>query len=139
MSHKIIGKYIKCLDFKIPNPKTFFLLTKDITNYRINIDIKSNRVKENIIEVVTSLILNPTKENFEKIEARIEFATLIELPFNKLEKKVVEEIILIKVPTEVYSELRRIFINLFESSGFKDVKVNEKVDFQKLYNMRKVQ
>ena len=75
----------------------------------------------------------------EAIEAKIEFATLIELPFNKLEKKIVEEIILIKVPTEVYSELRRIFINLFESSGFKDVKVNEKVDFQKLYNMRKVQ
>ena len=28
MSYKIIGKYIKELDFNIPNPKTFFLLSK---------------------------------------------------------------------------------------------------------------
>ena len=48
MSYKIIGKYIKKLDFNIPNPKTFFLLSKDISNYKINIDIKSAQVKENI-------------------------------------------------------------------------------------------
>tara|TARA_B100001121_G_C18417243_1_gene492929 strand:+ start:54 stop:473 length:420 start_codon:yes stop_codon:yes gene_type:complete len=139
MNYKIIGKYIKHLNFKIPNPKTFFLLTKDITNYKINIDIKSNRVKENILEVVTSIMLNPTKDNFEKIEARIEFATIIEVLSNQVENKDMEEIILIKVPTEIYSELRTIFISLFESSGFKDVKINEKVDFQKLYDMRKIQ
>ena len=139
MNYKIIGKYIKDLNFKIPNPKTFFLLTKDITNYKINIDIKSNRVKENILEVVTSIMLNPTKDNFEKIEARIEFATIIEVLSNQVENKDMEEIILIKVPTEIYSELRTIFISLFESSGFKDVKINEKVDFQKLYDMRKIQ
>tara|TARA_Y100001958_G_scaffold153548_1_gene141198 strand:+ start:913 stop:1332 length:420 start_codon:yes stop_codon:yes gene_type:complete len=139
MNYKIIGKYIKHLNFKIPNPKTFFLLTKDITNYKINIDIKSNRVKENILEVVTSIMLNPTKDNFEKIEARIEFATIIEVLSNQVENKDMEEIILIRVPTEIYSELRTIFISLFESSGFKDVKINEKVDFQKLYDMRKIQ
>ena len=64
MSYKIIGKYIKELKFKIPNTKTFFLLLKDISNYKINIDIKSNPVKQNIIEVLTSLTLNPTKNNF---------------------------------------------------------------------------
>ena len=50
-----------------------------------------------------------------------------------------EKIILIKVPTEIYSELRKIFVFLFENSGFKDVKINETVDFEKLYKMRKVQ
>ena len=48
MTYKIIGKYIKNLSFNIPNTKTFFLLTKDIANYKINIDIKSNQIKENI-------------------------------------------------------------------------------------------
>ena len=28
MSYKIIGKYIKDLKFNIPNPKTFYLLSK---------------------------------------------------------------------------------------------------------------
>ena len=55
MSYKIIGKYIKELNFNIPKPKTFFLLSKDIANYKINIDIKSAQVKQNIIEVLTTL------------------------------------------------------------------------------------
>ena len=66
MNYKIIGKYIKNLDFRIPNPKAFFLLSKNISNYKINIDIKSNQVKENIIEVLTSLNLTPIKGDFEK-------------------------------------------------------------------------
>ena len=51
----------------------------------------------------------------------------------------IEKIVLVKVPSEIYSELRRIFIFLFENSGFKEVKISEKVDFQKLYEMRKIQ
>ena len=50
-----------------------------------------------------------------------------------------EKIILIKVPTEIYSELRQVFVFLFENSGFKDVKINEAVDFEKLYKLRKIQ
>ena len=50
-----------------------------------------------------------------------------------------ERIILIEIPSEIYSELRRIFIFLFQNSGFKDVKINETVDFEKLYKMRKNQ
>ena len=71
MSYKIIGKYIKDLKFNIPNPKTFFLLTKNISNYKINVDIKSNQVKQNIIEVLISLSLSPNKNDFEKIETKI--------------------------------------------------------------------
>ena len=67
MSYKIIGKYIKDLNFNIPNPKTFFLLSKNISNYKINIDIKSTQVKQNIIEVLTSLSLTPIKDDFEKV------------------------------------------------------------------------
>jgi hypothetical protein len=50
-----------------------------------------------------------------------------------------EKIILVKVPEKIYSELRQIFIFLFENSGFKDVKINKTVDFDKLYNLRNVQ
>ena len=77
MSYKIIGKYIKELNFSIPNTKTFFLLTKNIANYKINIDIKSNRVKQNIIEVLTSLHITPIKNDFEVINTKIVFATLL--------------------------------------------------------------
>ena len=139
MSYKIIGKYIKGLKFNIPNPKTFFLLSKNISNYKININIKSNQVKQNIIEVLTSLSLTPVKNDFEIIDTKIIYSTIIELSSENIQKEEMEKIILIKVPTEIYSELRQVFVFLFENSGFKDVKINEAVDFEKLYKLRKVQ
>jgi len=139
MSYKIIGKYIKDLNFKIPNPKAFFLLSKNISNYKINIDIKSSQTKENIIEVLTSLSLSPTKNDFETIDIKIIFSTIIELSRNQLSKDDLEKIILIEVPNKIYPELRKIFIFLFENSGFKDVKISETVDFEKLYKMKKIQ
>ena len=139
MSYKIIGKYIKELNFNIPNPKTFFLLSKDIANYKINIDIKSSQAKENIIEVLTSLSLSPTKDNFETINTKIIFSTVVELKSSILSKEEMEKIILIEVPNKIYPELRKIFVFLFENSGFKDVKISESVDFEKLYKIRKVQ
>jgi len=139
MSYKILGKYIKELKFDIPNPKTFFLLSKEIANYKINIDIKSKQVKDNIIEVLTSLSLTPTKEGFERINAKIVYSSIIELSSDKMPKNEMEKIILINVPAEIYRELRQIFVFLFQNSGFKDVKISETVDFEKLYKMRKTQ
>ena len=139
MSYKIIGKYIKELNFDIPSPKAFFLLSKNISNYKINVDIKSSQTKQNIIEVITSLSLSPTKDGFETINTKIIFSTIVELEDNKLSKEKLEKIILIEVPSKVYPELRKIFIFLFENSGFKDVKINETVDFEKLYKKRKIQ
>ena len=139
MSYKIIGKYIKELKFDIPNPKTFFLLSKDIANYKINIDIKSLKAKQNIIEILTSLSLNPTKNDFKNINTKIIYSTIIELEDNQLSKDKMEKIILIEVPTKIYPELRKIFVFLFENSGFKDVKISKSIDFDNLYKMRKVQ
>ena len=139
MSYKIIGKYIKNLNFNIPNPKTFFLLSKDIANYKINFDIKSSQAKQNIIEVLTTLSLSPSKDDFETINTKIVFSTIVEIEGNKLSKEDIEKIILIEVPSKIYPELRKIFVFLFENSGFKDVKISEAVDFEKLYKMKKVQ
>ena len=139
MNYKIIGKYIKECKFNIPNPKTFFLLTKNIENYKINVDINSTQVKQNIIEVLTSLKLSSAKNDFEKIDTKIIFSVIVELNNNKLAKDEIEKIILIDVPSEVYPELRRIFVFLFENSGFKDIKISKTVDFKKLYQTRKAQ
>ena len=139
MTYKIIGKFIKDLNFSIPSPKTFFLLSKEISNYKINIDIKSNQLKQNIIEVLTTLSLTPVKDNIEKINTKIVYSTVVELLKDNIEKHDLEKIILVDVPSEVYAEIRKIFINLFENSGFKDIKINENVDFKKLFDMRRVQ
>jgi len=66
-------------------------------------------------------------------------SAIIEVTDDKIEKKEMERIILIEVPKNAYGELRKIFVNLFERSGFKDVKISENVDFENLYNLRRVQ
>ena len=139
MSYKIIGKYIKELKFNIPSPKIFFLLSKDIANYKIKIDIESVQFKQNIIEVLTSLKLTPTKDDFEKIDIKIIFSTIVELSEKELAKEEMEKTILVDIPSKIYPELRQIFVFLFENSGFKDIKINETVDFEKLYKMKKFQ
>ena len=89
--YKIVGKYIKDLIFSIPNAKTFFLLSKDIKNYKINIDIKSNQIEKKIIEIQTSISLNPSENKSEKINTKIIFATIIEILDEKIEKEEIKK------------------------------------------------
>ncbi len=133
MNYKIVAKYIKDVKFAISNPKNFFLLSKNISNYKIKIDIKSKEFKERLIEVETCLSLNPTKEDFDKIDVKIIYSAVVELNKDIKDKKDLEKIILVEVPTEIYSDIREIFIFMFKKSGYKDVKIEDKVNFEKLY------
>ncbi len=133
MNYKIIAKYIKSLNFDISKPEKFFSLTKDISNYKFKIDIKSNRFKDNIIEINTTLALEPKDIYLDKIVALVTFSTLVELDKNFTDKKKLEEIILIEIPTKIYPELRKVFVFIFENSGFREIKIDPNVDFKKLY------
>jgi len=139
MNYKIVAKYVKDLKFEIPNPKIFFLLEKNISNYKINIDIKSNQFKDKIIEVETTLSLYPNTNDFDTINTKIVFSTIIEIDGELTNKKSLEEVILIKVPNEVYPEIRDLFVLLFEKSGFNKIKIEECIDFKKLYLNRTIQ
>ena len=137
MSYKIVAKYIKTLKFDITKPDKFFSLSKDISNYKFKIDIKSNRFRDNIIEIQTTLALEPKSEIFDKIDALVTFSTLVELDKSLDDKKKLEEIILVEVPEQTYPELRRVFIFIFENSGFREIKIDPNVDFKKLYLSKK--
>jgi preprotein translocase subunit SecB len=137
MNYKIIAKYIKSLNFNISKPDKFVSLTKDISNYKFKIDIKSNRYKDNVIEVQTTLVLEPKDSNFDKIDALVTYSTLVEIDKDLTDKKRLEEIILIEIPNKIYPELRKVFIFIFESSGFREIKIDQVVDFKKLYLSKK--
>ena len=139
MNYNIVSKYIKKLNFKIPDTETYSLLSKEISNYKINIDIKSNQIKEKLIEVETSLSLITNNENLKKIDAEIVLATVIELSEQSLDKQKLEKIILVEVPSSIYPEIREIFLFLFKTSGFKEIKINKSVNFEELNKKRKDQ
>ena len=137
MNYKVIAKYIKTLNFDISKPDKYFSLTKDISNYKFKIDIKSNRFKDNILEVQTTLSLEPKDSNLDKINALATYSTLVEIDKDLKDKKRLEEIILIEIPSEIYPELRKVFIFIFENSGFREIKIDANIDFKKLYLSRR--
>jgi len=134
MSYKIISKFIKDISFEIPNARTFALLEKEISKYNLNFDISSKKFKENIIEVNTILKLIPNHEVKHKILTEINLASLISIDKNLKDKKELEKIILVKLPTEIYPTLYETFIYLFTQAGIKNININKEVDFEKLYN-----
>ena len=137
MSYKIISKFIKDISFEIPNVQTFVMLEKEILNYNLNFDIKSNPFKENIIEVNTILKLVPNQDVKHKMLVEINFTSLVSIEKNFEDKKEIEKIILVKIPTEIYPTLYETFVYLFKQAGLKDIKIEKDVNFEKLYNEKK--
>ena len=82
------------------------------------------------------MALEPKDSNLNKINALVTYSTLVQLDKDLTDKKKLEEIILVEIPTEIYPELRKVFIFIFENSGFREIKIEEKVDFKKLYLSR---
>ena len=136
MSYKIISKFIKDISFEIPNAETFVMLEKEIPKYNLNFDIKSRPYKNNIIEVDTILRLSPRQEVKHKMLTEINLAALVSIDKNFKDKKELEKIILIKVPTEVYPTLYETFVYLFSRAGIKNVRIEKEVNFEKLFNER---
>ena len=134
MSYTIVSKFIKDISFEIPDAKTFVMLEKEIAKYNLNFDVKSKPLKENIIEVNTILSLVPNEDVKHKISTEITLTTLISIGTDLKDKKELEKIVLIKIPTEIYPILYETFIYLFTQAGLKNITIKKEVDFEKLYN-----
>ena len=137
MTYKIISKYIKDISFEIPNTQTFTMLEKEISNYKLNFDIKSSPLKNDVIEVDTILKLSPSSDLKKKMLCEINFTTIISLE-NIKEKKELEKIVLVKIPQYIYPFLYETFIYLFKQSGLQNISIEKKVDFQKMYEEQKI-
>jgi len=133
MSYKIVSKFIKDISFEIPDVRTFVMLEKEIPKYNLNFDIKSKPFKENIIEVNTILSMLPNQDVKYKILTEINLTTLISVEKTK-DKKELEKIILVKLPTEVYPTLYETFVYLFSQAGVKNITIEKEIDFEELYN-----
>ena len=136
MSYKILSKFIKDISFEIPNSQTFLMLEKEIAKYRLNFDIKSTQLKNNVIEVNTILSLVPNQEVKHKILTEINLTSLVSIEQNISDKKELEKIVLVNIPTEIYPTLYKTFIYLFSQSGIGNITIEKEVNFEKLYSER---
>ncbi len=133
---KVLAKYIKDMSSETPNIETFLFVKENISKYQLNIDIASKPLKNKLIEVNTTLKFEDKESNKHKSYYEIVYSSIIKIADEVKEKKDLEKIILCDVPTKIYPELENAFLNLIHNSGHPGIKLEKKIDFNKLYNER---
>ena len=134
--YKILAKFIKDASSETPDVETYLFVKDNISKYQLNIDINSRALKNKLIEVNTSLKFEDKEPNEKKSYYEIIYTTVIKVNEDIKEKKDLEKIILCDIPTKIYPELEKSFLNLLNNSGHPEIKLEKKVDFYKLYNER---
>ena len=133
---KILARYIKDISSETPDIETFLFVKENISKYQLNIDITSKALKNKLIEVNTTLKFEDKEPNEKKSYYEIIYTTVIKVDDEIKEKKDFERIILCDVPTKIYPDLENSFLNLIHNSGHPGIKLEKKIDFNKLYNER---
>ena len=131
--YKIIAKYVKDMSSETPDIDTYLFVKDNISNYSLNIDIKSKLLKEKILQIETSLKYSDKSENKKKSFFEIVFATVIRLDEDAKNKKDLARIVLCDVQKEIYPELEKTFLNIMHGSGYPELKFTKKIDFEELY------
>ena len=131
---KILTKYIKDMSSETPNVETFLYVKENISKYQLNIDITSRALKNKLIEVNTTLKFEDKGQSEKKSYYEIIYATIIKVNDDIKDKKDLERIILCDVPTKIYPDLENSFLNLIHNSGHPSIKLEKRIDFNRLYN-----
>ena len=133
-NYKILAEFIKDISSETPDAQTYLFVKGNISKYQLNIDINSKAIKDKLIEVDTSLKFEDKEPNEKKSHFEIIYATIVRVDEEIKEKKHLEKIILCDVQNKIYPNLEKAFLNLLHNSGFQEVKLEKKIDFDKLYN-----
>ena len=131
---KILASFIKDMSSETPDIKSYLYVKENISKYQWNIDINSKALKDKLIEVVTTLKFEDKEANEKKSHFEIVYATIVKIDESVNDKKELERIILCDVQNKIYPNLEKIFMNLLNDSGFPGIKIEKKIDFNKLYN-----
>ena len=131
---KILSQYIKDMSSETADIETFLFVKENIRKYQLNIDINSKAIKNKLIEVNVTLKFEDKEPNEKKSYFEIVYATIIRLVDKIEDKKELEKIILSDVPTKIFPNLEKAFLNIVHDSGYPGVKLEKKIDFNKLYN-----
>ena len=134
---KIIAEFIKDLSSETPDVETYLYVKDYLKNYNLNIDITTLPLKNRIMEVNTKLSFTDKGNSKKKSIFEIIYATIVKIDEEVKDKKEMEKIILCEVQNKIYPNLEKIFENLLKDSGYPIIKIEKKIDFEKLYNQQR--
>ena len=132
--YEILAEFVKDCSSETENIETYLFVKKNISNYKLNVDIYSKPLKNKIIEI--NIVLRFEDKNLENKRSHFEinYVVVIKLIDNFDNKKELKKILLSEIPNKVCPNLVYAFTSLMKSSGFSEVKLNKNIDFEKFYN-----
>ena len=130
---KILAQFIKDMSSETADIQSYLFVKDNISKYHLDIDISSKPLKNKLIEVNTTLKFEDKEPNEKKSHFEIIYASIIKIDDEIKDKKDLEKIILCDVQNKIYPNLEKSFLNLLNNSGFPEVKLEKKIDFEKLY------
>ena len=133
---KILAEFIKDMSSETPDAESYFFVKDNILKYNLDIVINSKPLKNQLIEVNTSLKFEDKKNNEKKSHFEIVYASIVKIDEEIKDKKDLEKIILCDVQNQIFPNLEKAFLNLLHNSGFPEVKLEKKIDFTELYKQR---
>ena len=134
--YKILTEFVSDLSSETKDVETYIFVKDNISKYNLEIDIISKAIKDKVIEIKTNFKFEDKTDNPKKSYFEIIYTTIIKVDEEIKEKKDLERIILCDVQNEIYPRIEKVFINLLETSGYKGIKFDKKIDFEKLYTQR---
>ena len=132
-NYEIVLEFIKDISSETKDSETYIYVKENINKYSLNIDINSIPLKNKLIEVNTKLTFEDKSESENKSFFTINYATVVKILEDIDNKKVVEKVILCDLQNEIYPRVEKSFLNLLITSGFRGIKIENKIDFEKLY------
>ena len=133
---KILAQFIKDMSSETADIQSYLFVKDNISKYHLDIDISSKPLKNKLIEVNTTLRFEDKEPNEKKSHFEIIYASIVKIDDGIKDKKDLEKIILCDVQNKIYPNLEKSFLNLLNNSGFPEVKLEKKIDFEKLYNKK---
>ena len=133
---QILANFIKDISSETPDIQSYLFVKDNISKYKLNIDINSKAIKNKMIEVNTILKFEDKESNEKKSYFEITYASIVKINESVKEKKELEKIIVCDIQNIIYPKLEKAFINLLNDSGFPNVKMEKKIDFNDLYNKK---
>jgi len=133
---KILTNFIKDMSSETPDVQSYLFVKENISKYNLNINITSKPLKNKMIEVSTILNFEDKNLNEKRSNFEIVYISIIKIDESVKDKKELEKIVICDLQNKIYPKIEKIFLNLLDISGFSGVKIEKKIDFNKLYNER---
>ena len=131
-NYEIVLEFVKDISSETKNAETYIYVKENLKKYNLSIDINSLALKNQLIEVNTKLTFDDKSKNETKSFFFINYATVIKIK-NMEDKKIMEKIILCDLQNEIYPRVEKAFLDVLKVSGFKELEIETKIDFERLY------